>query len=296
MANKNGGDSHHSRHNNNGSSSSSLSVPSSSSQPQPPLSSASSSSSNNNRKTIPNGGKMKKTKKKTLSIHSFVLTIILILIGIECIAYTYINLPESNENNHEVQQVRLQQSLQQQKSIIGLTPSKEQRQRQKQQQIQIQKHSNHQAFLKQQEQEQSATKKQKEYQKKQHKLLQSLPSRYDNTTLDERKKTALIISNMGISINDYTLNEIPPWSQIITNFNSISNDNEPIILGINNEFCQKFRIKYNQRDIATGPAGMFSSGTNLIAVLMKTNCIGPLRRNHGFNLLQVPVCVNNLIN
>jgi hypothetical protein len=274
MANKNGGDSHHSRHNNNGSSSSSLSVPSSSSQPQPPLSSASSSSSNNNRKTIPNGGKMKKTKKKTLSIHSFVLTIILILIGIECIAYTYINLPESNENNHEVQQVRLQQSLQQQ-----------------QKQIQIQKHSNHQAFLKQQEQEQSATKKQKEYQKKQHKLLQSLPSRYDNTTLDERKKTALIISNMGISINDYTLNEIPPWSQIITNFNSISNDNEPIILGINNEFCQKFRIKYNQRDIATGPAGMFSSGTNLIAVLMKTNCIGPLRRNHGFNLLQVPVCL-----
>jgi exonuclease VII large subunit len=228
-----------------------------------------------------------------MSIYSFIFTIILFLIAIEIIAYTYINSPESNESSNEVQtileqhsQQQRQQQRQQQQVAPILTP-KQQRQN-KNQKLRLENQNFHE--------------KQKLYEKQQQELRQSI-QKYDNTTLEERIKTSIKIQSMGISKEEYTLDEIPPWSQIISNFNSVTkanndsnddeNDNdEPVILGLN-EYCEDHRNKYkHENNIATGPAGMFSTGTNLIAILMKTNCRSPSTertRARGFNLIQVPV-------
>ena len=102
-----------------------------------------------------------------------------------------------------------------------------------------------------------------------------------------------------MGVNDTLDNrEVPPWSQILQNFNRLIpiNNNDPttttntnniVVIGL--EYCEAFRAQYNTATIANGPAGMFSTGTNLNAKLMKTNCDGPNHRRHGFSLIQVPV-------
>ena len=103
---------------------------------------------------------------------------------------------------------------------------------------------------------------------------------------EERLKTAKKLEHMGISGN-ILLSELPPWSQIQENFNSYSMDDEPVILGL--EQCQNFRKKTPTRLLGVAPAGMFSTGTNLIAKLVRRNCVGPQKRIRGFALIQVPV-------
>ena len=90
---------------------------------------------------------------------------------------------------------------------------------------------------------------------------------------------------------DILLSELPPWSQILENYNSYSNDDEPVVLGL--EHCEEFRNSNHPQHVGVGPAGLFSTGTNLVASLFHNNCVRSNDRpNQKFALIQVPVrCV-----
>ncbi|VEU45331.1 unnamed protein product [Pseudo-nitzschia multistriata] len=105
---------------------------------------------------------------------------------------------------------------------------------------------------------------------------------------DQRIKTVEHLLHMGVE-EDYDLEELPPWSLILDNFHPQTKDDEPIILGL--EYCEDFRKMHSPKIIGVGPAGLFSTGTNLIANLMTFNCDGPLKRRGNrkkFSLVQVP--------
>eukprot|EP00934_Nitzschia_sp_Nitz4_P005119 Nitzschia sp. Nitz4//scaffold243_size29414//1160//2781//NITZ4_008057-RA/size29414-snap-gene-0.0-mRNA-1//1//CDS//3329543834//5109//frame0 len=67
---------------------------------------------------------------------------------------------------------------------------------------------------------------------------------------------------------------LPTWSQVVVKFGS-----EPRMIGL--ETCATFREQVPLPFRHLAPAGMFSTGTNLLADLMQTNCILPPPRNHG---------------
>jgi len=108
----------------------------------------------------------------------------------------------------------------------------------------------------------------------------------DEATKEDIRKTADKLRHMRVS-GEVKLSELPPWSQIVENFNSYTNDDEPVILGL--EQCQAFRETTNVAFLGTGPAGLFSTGTNLIQTLTRMNCEGPTSgSNMRFALVQVP--------
>jgi hypothetical protein len=120
-------------------------------------------------------------------------------------------------------------------------------------------------------------------------VIDDLSNEYEKFLGPERQKTADKLRHMGISGEVY-LTELPPWSQILDNFNSVTRDDEPVILGL--EHCAAFREKTKPEHIGFGPAGLFSTGTNLINTLGRSNCMGPLGREGmtaKFGLVQVPV-------
>lgn len=97
--------------------------------------------------------------------------------------------------------------------------------------------------------------------------------------------TLSVLRAMGINRSEVVdrglLDQIPPWWQIIENYGK-----EPIILGL--ERCADFRERVHRRHVA--PAGMFSTGTNLLQQMLFDNCAPPLpeQRPRMFNLWQVP--------
>uniref|UniRef100_A0A7S4AHG0 Sulfotransferase domain-containing protein n=1 Tax=Pseudo-nitzschia australis TaxID=44445 RepID=A0A7S4AHG0_9STRA len=121
----------------------------------------------------------------------------------------------------------------------------------------------------------------------------------------ERLKTEQRLKHMDVE-EEYKIEELPPWSQILENYNYNSdnsnnntknnnnnnnnnNNDEPIILGL--EHCPAFRKQHSKQLIGMAPAGLFSTGTNLIASLLSKNCKGPLGRvgnRHKFAMVQVP--------
>jgi hypothetical protein len=62
--------------------------------------------------------------------------------------------------------------------------------------------------------------------------------------------------------------QLPPWGQILDNYGA-----EPVLLGMDR--CRAYRdaVPPEQRMIA--PAGMFSTGTNLLYMLLISNCLPP---------------------
>jgi hypothetical protein len=62
--------------------------------------------------------------------------------------------------------------------------------------------------------------------------------------------------------------QLPPWGQILDNYGA-----EPVLLGMDR--CRAYRdaVPPEQRMIA--PAGMFSTGTNLLYTLLISNCLPP---------------------
>jgi hypothetical protein len=91
------------------------------------------------------------------------------------------------------------------------------------------------------------------------------------------------LEEMGVSPDELqgeNATEIPSWSQIINNYGE-----EPVILGL--ERCEAYRNSVAPADRTVGPAGLFSTGTNLIHSLVSHNCLkpdGPRRRQpfHGW--------------
>eukprot|EP00934_Nitzschia_sp_Nitz4_P003725 Nitzschia sp. Nitz4//scaffold356_size15932//10402//11757//NITZ4_008881-RA/size15932-processed-gene-0.13-mRNA-1//-1//CDS//3329548970//3715//frame0 len=98
--------------------------------------------------------------------------------------------------------------------------------------------------------------------------------------------TLQVMESMGINRSDVIDRglwyQVPPWWQVVENFG----DGEPIILGL--ERCETFRERVRRRHVA--PAGMFSTGTNLLQQLLADNCISPLKGQKArmLTLWQVP--------
>ena len=75
---------------------------------------------------------------------------------------------------------------------------------------------------------------------------------------------------------------IPRWSQIISNYGP-----DPVILGT--ERCESYRNTVPLNERLFGPAGLFSTGTNVLHALLEDNCHRPKNRLHGkFHVWQVP--------
>jgi hypothetical protein len=62
--------------------------------------------------------------------------------------------------------------------------------------------------------------------------------------------------------------QLPPWEQILDNYGA-----EPVILGLDR--CQAYRDAVPPEQRMVGPAGLFSTGTNLFFTLMLFNCLPP---------------------
>ena len=109
---------------------------------------------------------------------------------------------------------------------------------------------------------------------------------------------------------NFEVSELPPWSQIVQNWNSKATHNhntehsikpsevmeeEPVILGLD-KYCAQFRAQHQQHphQIRIGPTGLFSTGTNLIAALLRNNCHGPTKKAR-FAILQVPVRTSQVL-
>lgn len=104
-------------------------------------------------------------------------------------------------------------------------------------------------------------------------------------------KTRQVLASMGVAMNDtdFDWSQLPPWSQIIANYHDGGDGDEPVLLGLDR--CQAFRDSVPPHIRAIGPAGMFSTGTNLLHDLMYENCNPPKgasRSRKKFDAWQVP--------
>lgn len=85
--------------------------------------------------------------------------------------------------------------------------------------------------------------------------------------------TLSVMQEMGVNREEIVRNQtmfdsIPPWSSIYENFGS-----NAIILGL--ERCQAYRDAVSPIDRKIGPAGLFSTGTNVLHNLLIANCLPP---------------------
>jgi hypothetical protein len=116
--------------------------------------------------------------------------------------------------------------------------------------------------------------------------LNSLALANSKETATNVEKTNRVLADLGISrsmMEGEDFKQLPPWSQILDNFGS-----EPVILGL--ERCEAYRNNVPIERRAMGPAGLFSSGTNVMHNLLLNNCVPPqkTRKRIRFNLWQVP--------
>ncbi len=105
------------------------------------------------------------------------------------------------------------------------------------------------------------------------------------TVSPDVNQTIQVLVSMGVKYSELEkhLNEVPKFSQILNNYGG---SNEPVILGL--EYCEEYRQTIKKKQRAIGPAGLFSTGTNLLHDLIKSNCDPPGHNPLKFALNQVP--------
>lgn len=72
---------------------------------------------------------------------------------------------------------------------------------------------------------------------------------------------------------------IPPWGQILENYGA-----EPVVLGLDR--CQAYRDAVPPEQRIVAPAGMFSTGTNLLFALLLYNCLPPPVKGMNTNTIR----------
>jgi len=87
-----------------------------------------------------------------------------------------------------------------------------------------------------------------------------------------------IMKEAGITdLSSATLQQLPTWKQVVDQYGG-----HPIMVGL--DTCHTFRALVPAVRRMLGAAGMFSTGTNLVTVLLKQNCYIPERaRQYGMN-------------
>lgn len=121
---------------------------------------------------------------------------------------------------------------------------------------------------------------------------------HDQQQLSEKKKTVLsdanitallkakgpildLIREADISFDPVEdadlLEELPDWDDVVRMYGD-----KPVLYGINEGNCERFRQHSDPGDHLLGVAGTFNSGTNLMAELLIHNCMMPERmKKHG---------------
>jgi hypothetical protein len=118
-----------------------------------------------------------------------------------------------------------------------------------------------------------------------HHKSNKLAAEMDSDAEMSVEKTVQVLAHLGISrstIEEEDVKQLPPWSQIVSNYGS-----EPIIYGL--ERCQAYRETVPIEKRMVGPAGLFSTGTNVLHRLLINNCSPPPEiREKKFFPWQVP--------
>jgi hypothetical protein len=86
----------------------------------------------------------------------------------------------------------------------------------------------------------------------------------DDDVSDNEDKVTTTITDPPVNWTE----QVPPWGQILENYGA-----DPVILGLDR--CQAYRDAVPPEQRMVGPAGMFSTGTNLFFTLMLFNCLPP---------------------
>jgi hypothetical protein len=87
-----------------------------------------------------------------------------------------------------------------------------------------------------------------------------------STDDDSKERVLAILQEAGITVTAETEQKLPTWAQVIQMYGQ-----EPVIGNLHT--CAAFRSKVPAVRRMLGAAGMFSTGTNLITVLLKQNCV-----------------------
>lgn len=91
------------------------------------------------------------------------------------------------------------------------------------------------------------------------------------TAANNKEPVLRILEEAGFSDLDVgTVQKLPTFQQVIDVWGT-----DPIIYGLDS--CQKYRDRVPEVRRMLGPAGMFSTGTNLVTHLLKQNCLIPAR-------------------
>ena len=99
------------------------------------------------------------------------------------------------------------------------------------------------------------------------------------------EKTIAVLREMGVITSTHLdadkdlIASLPPWSKVVENFGT-----EPIVLGL--ERCEAYRKAVPTNMRKTAPAGLFSTGTNVLDLLLRFNCFLP--QNRQLHLWQTP--------
>ena len=82
---------------------------------------------------------------------------------------------------------------------------------------------------------------------------------------EDQKEILRVLEQAGVTVDDATLATLPKWSDITSMYGP-----KPIIYGL--DTCAKFQSTFKPEERFIGPAGIFNTGTNLLAELLKANC------------------------
>lgn len=82
---------------------------------------------------------------------------------------------------------------------------------------------------------------------------------------EDQKEILRVLQQAGVTVDDATLASLPKWSDITSMYGP-----KPIIYGL--DTCEQFQSTFKPEERFIGPAGIFNTGTNLLAELLKANC------------------------
>lgn len=99
-------------------------------------------------------------------------------------------------------------------------------------------------------------------------------NRGGNANEDDQSEILRVLQQAGVTVDDATLTTLPKWSDITSMYGP-----KPIIYGL--DTCHKFQTMQDPADAFIGPAGIFNTGTNLLAELLRANCAIPAKKQRG---------------
>jgi hypothetical protein len=93
---------------------------------------------------------------------------------------------------------------------------------------------------------------------------------HSNAADNGRARVVRMLEEAGVKVTEAMVTKLPTWKQITELYGS-----HPRLF--NEESCAVYRAKVPPERRMIGPAGMFSTGTNLLTTLLKNNCKIPER-------------------